>query len=125
MVSDNKPFSTLHLPAICFNLLSDSVCTILLLPDTDMRWYASFKSNPVKYADVTKFILPGVTAPDALAHLCRTQARKVERFLIELKNQNVTDIPIIIFMYMNRVSDFFFVFARWICQTSGKPDCFV
>ena len=74
---------------------------------------------------LTKFILPGVTAPDALAHLCRTQARKVERYLIELKNQNVTDIPIIIFTYMNRISDFLFVFARWICQTSGKEDCFV
>jgi cob(I)alamin adenosyltransferase len=74
---------------------------------------------------LTKFILPGVTESDAIAHLCRTQARKVERYLIELKNQNVTDIPTIIFPYMNRVSDFFFVFARWICHTSGKQDCFV
>ena len=34
---------------------------------------------------LTKFILPGVSHCDAHVHICRTQTRKVERLLIEIK----------------------------------------
>lgn len=91
---------------------------------------------------LTKFILPGVTQIDAQAHLCRTQARKVERIMCDLvssnenftvfKNNeykiiNFTDINInpIMLKYMNRISDFFFVVSRWLCKTSGHSDCFM
>jgi cob(I)alamin adenosyltransferase len=73
---------------------------------------------------LTKFILPGVTTPDALAHLCRTQTRKAERKILKLSN-NGAILPDIIFRYMNRLSDFFFVFSRWVCATSGHIDCFL
>ena len=77
------------------------------------------KSNP----KLTKFILPGVTIADSVAHLCRTQTRKTERYLIEYRMTESAELPEIIFKYMNRLSDFFFVFARWICNNSGKTDC--
>ena len=76
------------------------------------------KVNP----KLTKFILPGVTTADAMSHLCRTQARTVERGLIRLRNEEGIVLPNIIFIYMNRLSDFFFVFSRWICHTSGNQD---
>jgi len=74
---------------------------------------------------LTKFILPGVTTPDALAHLCRTQARKAERLIVDMHFSHKVNIPEIIIKYMNRLSDFFFVFARWICVKSGNTDCFI
>lgn len=92
---------------------------------------------------LNKFILPGVTIADAQAHLCRTQTRKAERALnainstsevlvvtknglrnnIELKKEFT--IPIIMLQYINRLSDFFFVLARWICKKEKKQDFFL
>ena len=91
---------------------------------------------------LTKFILPGVTQIDAQAHLCRTQSRKVERYIYRLHNS--TDIlgtfrglmegglelaavrvepPVL--KYVNRLSDFFFVTARWLCvHISGRSDAY-
>ena len=94
-----------------------------------------------KNPKLTKFILPGVTPADAQAHLCRTQARKVERYLWELHNSegkvvlkrgrkeeelnlSTIDIHENIMCYMNRLSDFFFVLARWVCSSQDIEDCF-
>lgn len=97
---------------------------------------------------LTKFIIPGVNQDDAQAHMCRTQARTVERSLIRLLenykdqekrilqiNQNQLDttlieittftIPEVILVYINRLSDYFFVLARWLCTIKGVEDCFV
>ena len=85
--------------------------------------------------ELTQFILPGSTTVDAQAQLCRTQTRKVERYLWELhftekENKNRDDesdiaskcvdlstvrINHTIFSYINRLSDFFFVTARYLC----------
>lgn len=78
---------------------------------------------------LTKFILPGVTVADAHSHSCRTQARCTERQV-----RNYSDVvsetephklPEDIFRYLNRLSDYFFVLARWICHTSGNEDAFM
>ena len=77
---------------------------------------------------LTKFILPGVTITDSHAHLCRTQTRKVERQLVELINKEDSgwecEYSDMMGSYINRLSDFFFVLARWICYEEGKDDCF-
>tara|TARA_A100001011_G_scaffold394642_1_gene487565 strand:- start:33109 stop:33720 length:612 start_codon:yes stop_codon:yes gene_type:complete len=79
---------------------------------------------------LTVFILPGENMCDAHGHLCRTQVRKVERFLWELHNadflikgqKNDIDLSLIsvsdiILSYMNRLSDYFFVFCRFLVKT--------
>lgn len=58
------------------------------------------------------FILPGGSAAIAQAHVCRTVCRRVERLVSHLSeheevHQNI--LPI-----LNRLSDYFFVVARWI-----------
>jgi cob(I)alamin adenosyltransferase len=86
---------------------------------------------------LTKFILPGVTHLDSQSHLCRTQARKVERYLWKLHNSKdniiktngvieLKDIVIdnTITSYVNRLSDFFFVLARFLCKSQGLTDYF-
>ena len=88
---------------------------------------------------LTKFILPGVTKLDAQLHVCRTQARKVERMLwylndeeCVLKDERGRDVDIgsvvidpVILKYFNRLSDFFFAFARYVCHKDNCEDCFV
>jgi len=75
---------------------------------------------------LTKFILAGTGPRDAQAHLCRTQTRKVERYLCKTKSKPVYGEMVVldeqIYVYVNRLSDFFFVLARWLCQCQGLKD---
>jgi cob(I)alamin adenosyltransferase len=78
---------------------------------------------------LTVFILPGVTVEDAHAHICRTYCRKVERKIhkvLELSKLLHFDIkpdePNDILCYINRLSDYFFSLARFICFVNGKED---
>ena len=84
---------------------------------------------------LTKFILPGVTLSDSSCHLCRTQTRKVERMLWKLSNTShiITTkkqlsidnlLQPSIYRYVNRLSDFFFVFARWLCCMNNVEEYF-
>ena len=100
------------------------------------RWIDKLEGDILLKKDQTKlmrFILPGVTVVDAQAHLCRTQARKTERQLCKFHSSTETMetsrgllverlelvticVSPAILQYMNRLSDFFFVLARWLCH---------
>lgn len=86
--------------------------------------------NMEKFNDkLTAFILPGVTQLDASLHSCRTQVRKCERMLLKIKNEGVDECEDFslgenIFKYMNRLSDYFFVMARYVCKKQDETDCF-
>ena len=57
-----------------------------------------------------EFILPAGTRAAALAHVCRTVARRAERAVVALEGQDVLkDTPR---QYLNRLSDLIFVLAR-------------
>lgn len=58
------------------------------------------------------FILPGGDVTVAQAHVCRTICRRAERKVIALHKNSQVD-PLII-IYINRLSDYFFVLARYI-----------
>ena len=73
---------------------------------------------------LTKFILPGVTIADSESHLCRTQTRKCERMIWSYVKENNNIIHENILIYMNRLSDFFFVLSRYICYTLDKMEFF-
>jgi len=57
------------------------------------------------------FILPGGTRLSAVADRCRTITRRAERRVVTLSHQAPVD-PLVL-QYLNRLSDFFFVFARF------------
>ena len=67
-----------------------------------------------------KFILPGGSKGAALLHICRTIARRAEREIVALKNTDEIGDNIIIFM--NRLSDLFFVLSRFENKYSNIPD---
>ena len=56
------------------------------------------------------FILPGGSKSNSLAHVCRTICRRAERRIYSVLAESAID-PVIL-KYMNRLSDFFFLFSR-------------
>ena len=66
-----------------------------------------------------QFILPGGCNQAALLHLARTIARRAERSIIRLSEQGV-QLHDRILIYMNRLSDFLFVAARYVNLASGE-----
>lgn len=66
------------------------------------------------------FILPGGSKCASLLHVCRTTARKAERRVVTLNNTVNLGGNIIIFL--NRLSDLFFVLARYENKCSGHSD---
>jgi len=57
------------------------------------------------------FVLPGGTRLSATADRCRTVTRRAERRVVTLSHTAPVD-PLVL-EYLNRLSDFFFVFARF------------
>lgn len=66
------------------------------------------------------FILPGGGRSGAHFHLCRTQARRAERRLISLMQNEEIDGAILI--YLNRLSDLFFTIARYVNFVEKRPE---
>jgi len=73
-----------------------------------------------KLDELRKFILPGGTKGAALLHICRTITRRAERMVVALNSTVKIGNNIIIFL--NRLSDLFFVLARFENAVTGTPD---
>ncbi len=69
-----------------------------------------------------EFILPGGNRPAALAHVCRTVARRAERHLVRLNRQH-PQAPVL-GQYLNRLSDLMFVLARVLNRADGGDDVY-
>ena len=69
-----------------------------------------------------EFILPAGTRAAALAHVCRTVARRAERSVVALGNEEaIHDAPR---QYLNRLSDLLFVLARVLNRMDGGDDVY-
>jgi cob(I)alamin adenosyltransferase len=65
-----------------------------------------------KLPEMKSFILPGGDVAVSTAHICRTVCRRAERIVTELNE--ITPLPQpLIFKYLNRLSDYLFVLARY------------
>jgi cob(I)alamin adenosyltransferase len=73
-----------------------------------------------KLEPLRNFILPGGSKGAALLHICRTVTRRAEREVVQLKKMDYISDNILIFL--NRLSDLFFVLSRFENQVSGIPD---
>lgn len=60
------------------------------------------------------FILPGGTMAASSVHLARTCARSVERKLVHYNELTQEELPILSLIFLNRLSDYFFILARYI-----------
>jgi len=66
------------------------------------------------------FILPGGSPSVSAAHLARTVCRRAERRCVALAYESEVEPKII--LYLNRLSDYFFVLARWLAQKEGVEE---
>lgn len=67
------------------------------------------------------FILPGGSRASAYLHMARTVSRRAERLVTELASNEAEPVSPQCIQYLNRLSDFFFVAARWT-NNQGKDD---
>lgn len=69
-----------------------------------------------------EFILPAGTRAASQAHVCRTIARRAERAVVALGNEeSLNDTPR---QYLNRLSDLMFVLARVLNRMDGGDDVY-
>jgi len=74
-----------------------------------------------KLEPLRSFVLPGGTALSANLHLARTVARRAERLIVELSQDENENVSKAAALYMNRISDYLFVAAR-AANDFGKAD---
>lgn len=66
------------------------------------------------------FVLPGGGRIGAFLHQCRTVCRRAEREVLALSRvEPIGEWPL---KYVNRLSDFFFVLARWVGKHLGERE---
>ena len=66
--------------------------------------------------ELKNFIIPRGSQQISLCHVCRTISRRAERKCVP-----ATQYPLIL-KYLNRMSDYFFVLARFINMKQGYPE---
>lgn len=67
------------------------------------------------------FILPGGSPLSCQAHICRTVCRRAEREMLRLE-EGGERVDSIVKSYVNRLSDYFFVLARYLNQQAALPE---
>lgn len=69
---------------------------------------------------LTSFVLPGGSRLNAELHICRTVCRRAERLLVSLAQNE--QVPSEAVRYLNRLSDAFFVWSRWVNFVLRTPE---
>jgi cob(I)alamin adenosyltransferase len=77
------------------------------------------KETNAKLEPAPTFVLPGGSRGSALLHQARTVTRRTEREVVKLQQTEAVE-PLCL-LYLNRLSDLFFVWAR-LCNDEGRSD---
>ena len=68
------------------------------------------------------FIVPGGTPKAAALHLARTVCRRAERRVVSLGETGIDEIPQVVVIYLNRLSDLLFTLARVANRRAGAGE---
>ncbi|MCX7275989.1 MAG: cob(I)yrinic acid a,c-diamide adenosyltransferase [Burkholderiales bacterium] len=94
----------------------------LLKPDAVLALDQALAEHNATLPRLAEFILPAGTRAASQAHICRTVARRAERTVVELEQQDaLKDTPR---HYLNRLSDLLFVLARVLNRVDGGDDVY-
>lgn len=106
---------------------STSACVLEEIPDSVYTGLErAIDAMQEKLSPLSQFILPGGHESAAFAHIARTVCRRAERHVVfmagamteEEKSPQIEHLMI----YLNRLSDFLFVLARYCNAIHGLPD---
>jgi cob(I)alamin adenosyltransferase len=68
------------------------------------------------------FIVPGGTPKAAALHVARTVCRRAERRVVSLTESGLDEIPQVVVIYLNRLSDLLFTLARVANRRAGAGE---
>ncbi len=90
--------------------------------DEDVTWLEQGidEMNEV-LPEMRSFILPGGQLASSTCHVARCVCRRAERLCVSMVEHG-EQVPELIIRYLNRLSDFLFVLARYISHINGKED---
>ena len=95
------------------------------LPDlhlSDIEWMEhSIDEMNEALPEMRSFILPGGHPGASACHVARCICRRAERLCVAMREQD-EEVSDIILQYLNRLSDFLFVLARYITHINGKEE---
>ena len=98
---------------------TDSEYALRMVPEQASRLETELDALNADLEPLTSFVLPGGSPPAAYLHQARTVCRRAERVCVALAaEQAITPAAL---TYLNRLSDFLFVAARW-CNDQGETD---
>ena len=97
----------------------DEEWALRMVPEQTARLEAELDLLNADLAPLNSFVLPGGSVPAAYLHQARTVARRAERLIVAMSAE--MDINPAALTYINRLSDFLFVAARW-CNDQGAKD---
>ena len=94
----------------------------LLKPEAVLALDEALAAHNETLPRLQEFILPAGSRAASLAHVCRTVARRAERAVVALGNEEpIGDAPR---QYLNRLSDLMFVLARVLNRMNGGDDVY-
>lgn len=94
----------------------------LLKPEAVIALDQALADHNAELPKLLEFILPAGNRAASLAHVCRTVARRAERSVVVLGEQEaLKDTPR---QYLNRLSDLMFVLARVFNRMNGGDDVY-
>jgi cob(I)alamin adenosyltransferase len=94
----------------------------LLKPEAVLALDQALAEHNATLPRLAEFILPAGTRAASQAHVCRTVARRAERTVVALEQQDaLKDTPR---HYLNRLSDLLFVLARVLNRMDGGDDVY-
>ncbi|MFY8107848.1 MAG: cob(I)yrinic acid a,c-diamide adenosyltransferase [Bacteroidia bacterium] len=70
--------------------------------------------------DLTSFVLPGGHIAASYCHVARCVCRRAERLVVHLKTES--EVPEIVSIYLNRLSDYLFVLSRKIIHDANATE---
>lgn len=88
------------------------------IKDEDIERITSYVHKYENEVKLKGFVIPGSTIGSAKLDICRTIARRAERLIVKLNNEEPTDSNVL--KYINRLSDLLFILARYEEYKQGK-----
>ena len=80
----------------------------------------SIDDGEAELEPLKEFIMPGGTPKAAALHVARTVCRRAERAVVRL--QRDVEVPQVVIVYLNRLSDLLFVLARVANRRAGAGE---
>ncbi len=107
---------------LCFPDETKDGSARLQVTDAQVEWLEGEIDTLNRALDpLRSFVLPGGTPAASFLHLARTVSRRAERLIVALRSRPDEPVGDAALRYINRLSDFLFVAARY-ANGKGKSD---